>query len=178
MQSRMAYDAPPAPPPLRSMHALLRSMGVLDYEPRVLHQLLEFVQHYSTDIFADSLHFAEHGGRPGHLESEDVLLSVRLREKAAQATAPQLMDWMAKTRNRHTIEPPTVPNVQLPSAKLCLVEENWQYLPTPPAPPPEEEGGQVAGGQGPGAQGRSARPSGSKIAIRLSGPEPMNVDKP
>lgn len=104
-------------------------MGVHNYEPRVIHQLLEFMQQYTADIFTDSAQLAEHAGRPGQLECEDVHLSTRLKAAAAQATAPQLMEWMAKTRNRDPLTVPAVPNVLLPDARLCLVEENYQLAP-------------------------------------------------
>ena len=104
-------------------------MGVYNYEPRVIHQLLEFMQQYTADIFTDSAQLAEHAGRPGQLECEDVQLSTRLKAAAGQATAPQLMEWMAKTRNRDPLTVPAVPNVLLPDARLCLVEENYQLAP-------------------------------------------------
>ena len=104
-------------------------MGVDNYEPRVLHQLMEYMHSYCVEIFADSSLYAEHAGRPGQLECEDVHLSTRLKAAAAQATAPQLMEWLAKTRNRDPLTVPAVPNVLLPDARLCLVEENYQLAP-------------------------------------------------
>lgn len=159
--------------PLRSMHALLRSMGVDQYEPRVIHQLLEYAQQYTTEIFIDSLHLADHAGRAGQLDCEDMLLSVRLKEKASQAAAPtgKLMDWMARTANKQPITPVTMPGIILPQPKYCLVEENWQHRPPVPPPPPAEAAAQHAPAQPP-----PDGPSRPKIAINLTGPVPMSVD--
>ena len=104
-------------------------MGVDNYEPRVLHQLLEYMHSYCAEIFADSSLYAEHAGRPGQLECEDVQLSARLKAQASQPHAPLLMEQMARSRNSKSIAAPTVPNIQLPNLKLCLVEENWQLEP-------------------------------------------------
>ena len=122
-------------PPEEAMRRLLREMGVEEYEPRVLHQLLEYSHAYCTDIFTDAAHYAEHASRPGQLECEDVQLSSRLNAAASQTAAPQLVEWMARIRNREPLVPPTVPTIQMPNPRLCLVEENWQLEPAAPREP-------------------------------------------
>ena len=152
------------------MRALLESMGVDDYEPRVLHQLLEFVERYCTDIFADSAQYAEHAGRSGRVQSEDVQLSSRLRASASQPQASQFMTFMAQTRNRERLEKLHVPNIQLPNPELCLVKQNWQYVVTPTQAPTSTSA------DAPAAQ--QERPSTKKqipIHLKSSG-VPMDVD--
>ena len=160
-------SASSAPLDAEAMRTLLRSMGVDKYEPRVLHQLLEFMQSYTTEIFEDSALYAEHAGRAGQIECEDVWLSARLKAAAAQQHAPQLMEQMARAVNKKPLGKPTVPNIQLPNPKLCLVEENWQLAP-PPRPPPAGAGGAAGaaalqgsssvGGAG-GGRGRAGGPA-------------------
>ena len=111
------------------LRVLLKSMGVDAYEPRVLHQLLEFQQQYCEEILTAGQDYAEHAGRNGELECEDVQLAARLRESARQTTAPKMMEWMAKDRNSRSIPAPRTYEIQAPPQKLCLVEENWQLLP-------------------------------------------------
>ena len=115
---------------LRAMQALLRSMGVEAYEPRVLHQLLEYTQTYCTEVLADAALYAEHAQRAGKLECEDVHLSARLRAQANQAHPPQLMLAMANEVNRKPLQGIKVPNIQVPFPNWCIVEENWQLAPT------------------------------------------------
>ena len=103
-------------------------MGVDDYEPRVLHQLLEYMQGYAVDVFADAAQFAEHAGRSGQLECEDVQLSARLKAASAQAHPPQLLERMARARNQHRLLALKDAQIRLPkpgTAEL-MVEENWQ----------------------------------------------------
>jgi transcription initiation factor TFIID subunit 9B len=173
------------------VRALLRSMGIDDYEPRVLQQLLEFMQQYTAEIFADSSHYAEHAGRAGQLECEDVQLSVRLRAAMSQPTAPQLTEWMARARNREPLTAPTVPNVQLPNPKLCLVEENWQLAPTRSSTQADDDAISItrftsdashrtAASEPSDVIQPKAPRSKQKIAINISGAgraEPMAVDQ-
>ena len=162
-----------------AIHALLASMGVEEYEPRVVQQLLEYMQTYAVDVFADAAQLAEHAGRPGQLECEDVQLSARLKAQAAQTHSPQLIEWMARTRNQEALITPSVPNIQLPNPKLCLVEENWQLEPPGRPPPAAAVGGssgqavqeRADGTAGDGSAGGAGAGSGSGgVAFRLSAP--------
>ena len=104
-------------------------MGVESYEPRVLHQLLEYMQTYLTEVFKDGEHYAEHAGRPGQIECEDVQLAARLKAASTRTHNPRLMDWMARDRNRTKLVPPPSDKISLPNPRLCIVEENYQLQP-------------------------------------------------
>ena len=151
---------------MASVRELLDSMGVEAYEPRVLHQLLEYMQQYSSEIFADAVLYAEHAGRK-RIESEDVLLSARLKAAATQVHAPQLMEWMARQRNRNDLQPLTTPNIQLPNLKHCLVEENYQF-----APPPRPTAAPAEQAPTPTA---AAEPSATTAAPGQSGPVTFKI---
>ena len=149
-----------APLDANAMRTLLKSMGVHDFEPRVLHQLLEYAQSYCADIFADSALYAEHAGRPGCLESEDVQLSVRLKAAASQLHSPLLIEQLAKVRNHKGLSTPMVANVQLPNPKLCLVEENWQLAPRSSTGSGRGDGAAGDNGSGQGRADGSSSSSG------------------
>ena len=168
MSAKRAPSAPSSsastPNDAAALRTLLRSMGVDNYEPRVLHQLLEYMHSYCAEIFADSSLYAEHAGRPGQLECEDVQLSARLKAQASQSHAPLLMEQMARSRNSKSIAAPTVPNIQLPNLKLCLVEENWQLEPRVKRQATASNGGAASSaaegsGASSGGPGRPAAPS-------------------
>lgn len=110
--------------------AILRSMGVERFEPRVLHQLLEFMHRYCADIFRDGADFAEHRGCHGAIESEDVLLAMRLKAAASQTAAPELIHWVAYTRNMQKLPEQTHAGIKLPKAQLCLLNPNYQLEPS------------------------------------------------
>lgn len=55
---------------------LLKSMGVDDYEPGVIHQFLELWYRYVVDILTDSQVYAEHAGKSA-IDSDDVKLAIQ-----------------------------------------------------------------------------------------------------
>ena len=68
------------PPSARAIALLLASTPtVQDAQPGVLHQLLEFSNRYTAQVISDALVYAEHAGRSGKVEMEDVVLAVQAR---------------------------------------------------------------------------------------------------
>lgn len=68
------------PPTARSIALLLASTPTIqDAQPGVLHQLLEFSHRYISQVLSDALVYAEHAGRPGKVEMEDVVLAIQAR---------------------------------------------------------------------------------------------------
>ena len=126
MSGSASSSAAPLPRDAQLVTAVLRSMGVTEYEPRVLHQLLEFLHRYCTEVFHEGHMYAEHAGR-SELECGDVQLALRLKAAASQTGAASLIEWMARERNREPLPPaPTSAGVQLPPQRLCLLKVNYQ----------------------------------------------------
>ena len=68
------------PPTARAIALLLSSTPTVhDAQPGVLHQLLEFSHRYTAQILSDALVYAEHAGRPGKVEMDDITLAVQAR---------------------------------------------------------------------------------------------------
>ena len=68
------------PTTARSIALLLSSApSVQDAHPAVLHQLLEFSHRYTTQVLTDASIYAEHAGRGGRIDQEDVTLGVQAR---------------------------------------------------------------------------------------------------
>lgn len=68
------------PPTARAIALLLASTPtVQDAQPGVLHQLLEFSYRYTSQVLSDALVYAEHAGRAGKVELDDVVLAVQGR---------------------------------------------------------------------------------------------------
>lgn len=53
--------------------------SVQDAQPGVLHQLLEFSHRYTAQVLTDASVYAEHAGRGGKIEMDDVILAVQAR---------------------------------------------------------------------------------------------------
>ena len=68
------------PTTARSIALLLASTPTIqDAQPGVLHQLLEFSHRYTSQVLYDANVYAEHAGRAGKIEMEDVVLAVQAR---------------------------------------------------------------------------------------------------
>jgi transcription initiation factor TFIID subunit 9B len=68
------------PPTAREIAVLLASTpSVHDVQPGVLHQLLEFAQRYVTQVLQDAQVYADHAGRQGTIDIDDVVLAVQAR---------------------------------------------------------------------------------------------------
>ncbi|KAK4530429.1 hypothetical protein CCYA_CCYA04G1286 [Cyanidiococcus yangmingshanensis] len=57
------FDAAAAPLDARTLASILSSMGIEDYEDRVIHQLLELLYRYMAEVLADARDVAEHARR-------------------------------------------------------------------------------------------------------------------
>ncbi|KAL3326515.1 hypothetical protein AABB24_037270 [Solanum stoloniferum] len=55
---------------------LLKSMGVDDYEPRVVHQFLELWYRYVVDVLTDAQVYSEHVGKAS-IDSNDIKLAIQ-----------------------------------------------------------------------------------------------------
>lgn len=78
VMSRQSSDT--LPPTARAIALLLASTPtVQDAQPGVLHQLLEFSHRYTAQVLSDALVYAEHAGRSGKIEMDDVVLAVQAR---------------------------------------------------------------------------------------------------
>jgi len=68
------------PSTARAIAVLLSSTpGVQDAQPGVIHQLLEFSHRYALQVLTDASVYAEHAGRSGKLEMDDIVLAVQAR---------------------------------------------------------------------------------------------------
>lgn len=121
---------------------LLKSMGIEEWEPRVINQLLEFMYSYTSDVLKDSAEYAVHAGRK-QIDVSDVRLAVE--SKTAKCQTPpdrsvclafllpslhQELIRMALRRNQTAIPipPQRVPGVLLPPDEYCLLKENYQVV--------------------------------------------------
>ncbi|CAN6480229.1 unnamed protein product [Victoria cruziana] len=58
------------------VRSLLESMGVQQYEPRVIHQFLELWYRYVVDVLTDAQTYSEHAGKPS-IDCDDVKLAIQ-----------------------------------------------------------------------------------------------------
>lgn len=56
--------------------SLLKSMGVEEYEPRVIHKFLELWYRYVVDVLTDAQVYSEHAGKSS-IDCDDVKLAIQ-----------------------------------------------------------------------------------------------------
>ena len=76
-------NAPPSD--AARIQALLKSMGVQDYEPGVVECLHDFAFKYVSEILLDAEAYGEHAGKAsGVVEMDDVLLAIQVRQHSTE----------------------------------------------------------------------------------------------
>lgn len=134
-----APSAAPVPRDALGVAGVLRSMGVEEWEPRVLNQMMEFVHRYTADVLVDATAYAEHAGRgPGAAVTlDDVKLAVqaRLQSSFLQPPARESLAELATPLNSIPLPPvQSRPGVALP-VEDALLAPNFQVAPARPPPP-------------------------------------------
>lgn len=72
----MAEGEEELPRDAKIVKSLLKSMGVDDYEPRVIHQFLELWYRYVVDVLTDAQVYSEHASKPA-IDCDDVKLAIQ-----------------------------------------------------------------------------------------------------
>lgn len=71
-------DGEDVPRDAKIVKTLLRSMGVREYEPRVVHQFLELWYRYVVDVLSDAQIYSDHAGKPS-IDCDDVKLAIQTK---------------------------------------------------------------------------------------------------
>ncbi|THH33642.1 hypothetical protein EUX98_g501 [Antrodiella citrinella] len=126
------------PPTARAIALLLASTPtVQDAQPGVLHQLLEFSYRYTTQVLSDSLVYAEHAGRAGKVEMDDIVLAVQARvgwEFGGRVPKEYILSLATQTNSTPLPSVPEVFGVRLPPPSECLSSVDFNLVPNKPPP--------------------------------------------
>ena len=108
------------------MEAILREMGVEDYEPNVIHQMLEFSYRYLTGVLEDAKVYSEHAQKK-ELDVADVKLAIQ-NKMDHSFTSPPPRDFLIEiARKKNAIPLPLIPEKfgpRLPPERYCLTATN------------------------------------------------------
>ncbi|KAF7727624.1 Transcription initiation factor TFIID subunit 9B [Apophysomyces ossiformis] len=131
------YQKQSQPRDARIISLILQSLGVEDYDPKVVHQLLEFAHRYTTDVFQDALVYGEHANKTD-LDLEDIQLAIQGRVNHSFTTPPpkEFLLELAQEKNKAPL--PLIPEkygIRLPPEKYCLTGLNFAIQPVPDATP-------------------------------------------
>uniref|UniRef100_G1TRJ2 TATA-box binding protein associated factor 9b n=1 Tax=Oryctolagus cuniculus TaxID=9986 RepID=G1TRJ2_RABIT len=122
--------APPKNAPTDSlvMAQILKDMGITEYEPRVINQMLEFAFRYVTTILDDAKIYSSHAKKP-NVDADDVRLAIQCRADQS-FTSPPPRDFLldiARQKNQTPlplIKPYAGP--RLPPYRYCLTAPNYR----------------------------------------------------
>ncbi|KPP76436.1 transcription initiation factor TFIID subunit 9-like [Scleropages formosus] len=110
------------------MVQILKDMGINEYEPRVINQMLEFTYRYVTTIIEDAKIYATHA-KKSNVDADDIRLAIQCRMDQS-FTSPPPRDFLlevARQKNQTPlplIKPYTGP--RLPPDRYCLTAPNYR----------------------------------------------------
>ncbi|KAL6970492.1 Transcription initiation factor TFIID subunit 9 [Sarracenia purpurea var. burkii] len=107
---------------------LLKSMGVDEYEPRVVHQFLELWYQYVVDVLTDAQVYSEHAGKAS-IDCDDVKLAIQSKVNFSFSQPPPREILLELARNRNKIPLPKSmvgPGIPLPPEQDTLISPNYQ----------------------------------------------------
>ncbi|KAL5005183.1 hypothetical protein ScPMuIL_018639 [Solemya velum] len=112
------------------MTAILKDMGILDYEPRLVNQMLEFAYRYITDVLDDAKVYSNYASKK-NIDAEDVRLAVHCRMDQSFTTPPpkDMLMEIARQKNSQAlplIKPYSVP--RLPPDRNCITSTNFKLV--------------------------------------------------
>ncbi|XP_076955465.1 transcription initiation factor TFIID subunit 9-like [Bidens hawaiensis] len=109
----------------KTIIALLKSLGVESYEPRVVHQFLELYYRSAVDLITDAQTYSNHAGKVC-IDNDDVMLAVKSRNcfSSTHPPQPEVKDVMKV--NSQPIPRPPVFGPSLPPEWDMLIGSNYQ----------------------------------------------------
>lgn len=130
----MTKDQKPSrPKEAQVMEAILKDMGITDYEPGVINQMLEFTYRYVSQILDDARFYANYSKKSKNIEMDDVKLAVHMMMEKSFTTPPprDLLLDLARTRNANPL--PAIKSqcgIRLPPDRYCLSACNYRLKTT------------------------------------------------
>ncbi|XP_014441893.1 LOW QUALITY PROTEIN: transcription initiation factor TFIID subunit 9-like [Tupaia chinensis] len=128
MESGKMTSPKSMPKDVQMMAQILKDMGITEYEPRVINQMLEFAFQYMTTILDDAKSYSSHA-KKATVGTDDVRLAIQCRADHLLPLFPQgiffLLD-IARQRNQTPlplIKPYSGP--RLPPDRYCLTAPNF-----------------------------------------------------
>lgn len=110
------------------MTAILKDMGVNEFEPKVVNQLLEFSYRYVSEVLDDAKAVSAHAKKKA-VDLEDVKLAVSMYAEQNVTSPPSreiLLD-MARTKNANPLPvPKATSGLRLPPDRHCLTGINYR----------------------------------------------------
>lgn len=108
--------------------AILKEMSIVDYEPRVVHQLMEFSNRYVTSILQEAQVFSSYAKKDS-IDLDDVRLAVNMQTDKTLTSPPpkELLLEVAREKNNQPLPPIKSHNgLRIPFDKYTLIGTNYK----------------------------------------------------
>ncbi|PNY12035.1 transcription initiation factor TFIID subunit 9-like protein [Trifolium pratense] len=109
--------------------SLLKSMGVEEYDPRVIHKFLELGYRYVVDVLTDAQVYSEHASK-STIDIDDVKLAIQSQVNFSFSQPPPREVLLELAQNRNKIPLPKSiagPGFPLPPDQDTLISPNYQF---------------------------------------------------
>jgi len=130
-------DVKKLPKDAHVMASILRDMGIVEWEPRVINQLMEFSYNYVTTVIDNAKIFSSHA-RKKHIDVDDVRVAVQMYTDKNVTSPPHrdLLLEVARTKNTSTLPiPKSTSGLRLPPDRFCLTSCNLKLKSNKKQPP-------------------------------------------
>lgn len=110
------------------MATILRDLGINDYEPGVLTQMLEFSYRYITSVLEDARLYSNHA-RKKAVDVEDVKMAVQMQCEQNNTAPPSREVLLELSQFRNSTQLPLVKpgaGLRLPPDRHCLTAVNYR----------------------------------------------------
>ncbi|XP_030381922.1 transcription initiation factor TFIID subunit 9-like [Scaptodrosophila lebanonensis] len=119
---------------------MLKEQNVMEYEPHVVTQMLEFAYGYLTEILSDAKAYSVHASKTT-IDLDDMKLAINIMMDKS-FTEPSPRHVLVETTRQFNVEILPIPKPQfglrLPPLHHCQVGPNFNLRPTDPRPTPNK----------------------------------------
>jgi len=125
---RKPSNSPAMPKEAQVMATILRDLGINDYEPGVVTQMLEYSYRYITSVLEDARLYANHA-RKKAVDVEDVKIAVQMQCEQNNTSPPSREVLLELSQFRNSTQLPLVKpgaGLRLPPDRHCLTAVNYR----------------------------------------------------
>nr|XP_026501008.1 transcription initiation factor TFIID subunit 9 [Vanessa tameamea] len=130
-KSKVSTQMKHIPKDAQVIMSIMKEVGIAEYEPRVVNQLLEFTYRYVTSVLDDARVFANHAKKKT-IDLDDVRLAVQMQlDKSFTSPPPrEVLLELARVKNVNPL-PLIKPHcgLRLPPDRYCLSACNYRLKP-------------------------------------------------
>mmetsp|Transcript_6281 Transcript_6281/g.9128 ORF Transcript_6281/g.9128 Transcript_6281/m.9128 type:complete len:170 (+) Transcript_6281:15-524(+) len=117
----------PVPKAAIAAHELINSCGIQEYDPKLIQQVLEYMNTYASNLLEDAQVYHMHSEQDRDLNLDDVKLAISTREQHQYTEVPSTDNLVKLARSKNKFNISIEKNaVMLPPARLCVSSNNYR----------------------------------------------------